>query len=113
MCIYKFGGLQRPEEGVEFLKAGVTGSSELPNVGAGNQTQSQRNNNKFFYPLTHLPSLLLSYFYDSISQCILGQPQVCHPPQSAKCWEHRPDTPHLITDKVFFLNIMPGLKPIH
>ena len=45
-------GAQRPEEGIRSPGAGVTGSSELPYEGAGNQTQV----------LCHLSSPLLNNF---------------------------------------------------
>jgi hypothetical protein len=40
LCVsYPCSRLQRPEEGVGCPGVGVTGSSELPTVGAGNYTQ--------------------------------------------------------------------------
>lgn len=39
-CVYtEYRCLQRPEEGVRYQGAGVTGSCEQPHVGAGKQTQ--------------------------------------------------------------------------
>lgn len=41
MCLYVFVSVQecRPEEGVRSPRAGITGSCELPDVGAGHRTR--------------------------------------------------------------------------
>ena len=38
-CVYVSVQEGRPEEGVRSLRAGITGSCELPDVGAGNRTR--------------------------------------------------------------------------
>lgn len=39
VCVCEYRCLQRPEEEVRFLGAGLTSDCESPDVGAGNQTQ--------------------------------------------------------------------------
>ena len=49
--------LRRPVDGVRFSWTGVTGSCELPDVGAKNQTQVLCHRSKCSYPLNHLSSI--------------------------------------------------------
>lgn len=55
--------MHKPEESVMPPWAGITESSELPNMGAGNQTLDPLREHKHSYPTSHLfsPQLLHSF----------------------------------------------------
>lgn len=65
--------MHKPEEGIMPSWAGITDSSELPNVGAGNKTLVPLKEHKHSYPMSHLfRSLALTFFQLSLLQCSLG-----------------------------------------
>ena len=47
MCAHECRYLQRPEEGIRCLGAGVTGSCELPTVGSGNFSNDLKHGSVF------------------------------------------------------------------